>query len=361
MSEEDAMTDAPASAPATTDLTNETRPKYKSWRKKYRKMKTRFDDVMKANSNMFKEEQKLESLAKRLQEQNDQLLDILLDLNSSLELPPELRYNVQYRSNQEYEGIRDLDSANRQLYDLHRMELEGRLPHSQVAQIRAAMEEQIASLDCTPLALLEKDIPHTTLDMSDKDTVNEIADPIAYLSPTHEAEYLDRLDVTYGDPLLSLGTSVPREKTPPSFANMTAREIERETELRNPLSVHNWLKKHNINITDAGDDKSDAGTPGAGKKGGGRNLAKKVGDRAVERARERDDGSPMSSAAGRDGDLEEEMEDATPRGRRARDPDESYRPKGGRSGKSKRKREDGESRGASKKPKTSLGGATSDA
>lgn len=65
------MTDAPASAPATTDLTNETRPKYKSWRKKYRKMKTRFDDVMKANSNMFKEEQKLESLAKRLQEQNE--------------------------------------------------------------------------------------------------------------------------------------------------------------------------------------------------------------------------------------------------------------------------------------------------
>ena len=47
------------------------KPKYKSWRKKYRKMKARFDDVMKDNSTMFKEEQKLEALSKRLQEQNE--------------------------------------------------------------------------------------------------------------------------------------------------------------------------------------------------------------------------------------------------------------------------------------------------
>lgn len=47
------------------------KPKYKSWRKKYRKMKVRFDDMMKDNSTMFKEEEKLELLSKRLQEQNE--------------------------------------------------------------------------------------------------------------------------------------------------------------------------------------------------------------------------------------------------------------------------------------------------
>jgi len=47
------------------------KPKYKSWRKKYRKMKARFDEVIRDNNTLFKEEQKLEALSKRLQEQNE--------------------------------------------------------------------------------------------------------------------------------------------------------------------------------------------------------------------------------------------------------------------------------------------------
>ena len=45
--------------------------KYKSWRKKYRKMKAHFDQVLKENNASFIEEQKLETLNKRLQEQNE--------------------------------------------------------------------------------------------------------------------------------------------------------------------------------------------------------------------------------------------------------------------------------------------------
>lgn len=47
------------------------KPKYKSWRKKYRKMKFKFEDVMKDSNNLYKEEKKLEALSKRLQEQNE--------------------------------------------------------------------------------------------------------------------------------------------------------------------------------------------------------------------------------------------------------------------------------------------------
>ena len=57
--------------PETAETTEAPRPKYKSWRKKFRKMKVHFDDSMKANSNMFKEEQKLENLARRLRESNE--------------------------------------------------------------------------------------------------------------------------------------------------------------------------------------------------------------------------------------------------------------------------------------------------
>jgi predicted nuclease with TOPRIM domain len=45
------------------------KPKYKSWRKKYRKMRVKFEGVLDENKRLFREEQKLEGLAKRLKEE----------------------------------------------------------------------------------------------------------------------------------------------------------------------------------------------------------------------------------------------------------------------------------------------------
>ena len=45
------------------------RPRYKSWRKKYRKMRYKFDGVLEDNKKFFKDEQKLEGIAKRLREE----------------------------------------------------------------------------------------------------------------------------------------------------------------------------------------------------------------------------------------------------------------------------------------------------
>ena len=45
------------------------RPRYKSWRKKYRKMRGRFDGALEENKRVFKEEHKLEAIAKRLREE----------------------------------------------------------------------------------------------------------------------------------------------------------------------------------------------------------------------------------------------------------------------------------------------------
>ena len=68
---DDGIVAGPTELETTDDQPADLRPRYKSWRKKYRKMKARFDDVMKVNSTLFKEEQKLDVLAKRLQEQNE--------------------------------------------------------------------------------------------------------------------------------------------------------------------------------------------------------------------------------------------------------------------------------------------------
>jgi len=71
MSDEQHMNEeAPAAKGSPSDPLAD-KPKYKSWRKKYRKMKARFDEVLKDNNTLFIEEQKLEALNKRLQEQNE--------------------------------------------------------------------------------------------------------------------------------------------------------------------------------------------------------------------------------------------------------------------------------------------------
>ena len=69
MSDDEQTVSAPSGATPSDRLP--PKPKYKSWRKKYRKMKAHFDDVLKENNASFIEEQKLEVLNKRLQEQNE--------------------------------------------------------------------------------------------------------------------------------------------------------------------------------------------------------------------------------------------------------------------------------------------------
>lgn len=71
MSDSESPAQAQAPTHATTggkSLAAAERPRYKSWRKKYRKMKHKFDGVLEENKALFKEEQKLEGIARRLRE-----------------------------------------------------------------------------------------------------------------------------------------------------------------------------------------------------------------------------------------------------------------------------------------------------
>ncbi|KAF2151857.1 hypothetical protein K461DRAFT_158170 [Myriangium duriaei CBS 260.36] len=243
------------------------------------------------------------------------------------------------------------------------LEQEGRYSHAQLVQLKASLQTHLAAADAQPLASLEAESPHLVYNPRDHEfpeAMSEIANNVAFYSYENEEDFLKHLDNKLGEPL-PLATNDKDQTGPNYFSNLSAREMDREVELRNPQSVHNWLKKHNISI-DGTEEKPDTDTPAASGKKGSRKLAQKIGDRALERARERDDGSPIGSVAGNkpDMDLAEEdtgLDDVPSKRRKSRgDNDDTYRPKGGRSGKVKRKREDGESRGSSKKPKTSMGG-----
>lgn len=57
------------SVQAQQSLAQGDRQPYKSWRKKYRKMRAKFDGVLEENKTLFKQEHKLEGTAKRLREE----------------------------------------------------------------------------------------------------------------------------------------------------------------------------------------------------------------------------------------------------------------------------------------------------
>ena len=62
---------APVEQQRFDDVLKEQKMPLRSWRKKYRKMKLKFDRVMDESNALFKDCKKLEVLAKRLQEENE--------------------------------------------------------------------------------------------------------------------------------------------------------------------------------------------------------------------------------------------------------------------------------------------------
>lgn len=77
--------------------------------------------------------------------------------------------------------------------------------------------------------------------MTPNDLPSDLDDdaPTGYLSPDHETEFLLNLDNTLGNPPLG-----SRPIMSSQLAKANEREKEKDSQLRNPVSVHNWLRKH---------------------------------------------------------------------------------------------------------------------
>ncbi|KAB5539384.1 IEC3 subunit of the Ino80 complex, chromatin re-modelling-domain-containing protein [Coniochaeta sp. 2T2.1] len=67
---------------------------YRSWKKKYRKMRVVFEHKMREGENLYKLEQKALETANRLAVENDRLLDLLLDVNNCAQIPPDKRIDL---------------------------------------------------------------------------------------------------------------------------------------------------------------------------------------------------------------------------------------------------------------------------
>lgn len=307
------------------------------------------------------------------------LLELCLDLNQTPSLPASLRYDVatphqRTTAPQIVAAGISPEKADSLLLEYTAAVKEGRIPPIDLHVVREQVEQQLAVQDVRQVDDLAAGIPHAIPTDSTEYPPEMKGDELpGFFTSEQETEYLLRQDAKLGDRLsLSRLAGDPQKdangnqgdkNSADLFSDLTPRELERQLELLNPQSQHNWLRTHNkINgMTDGDDTESLAShdTPKASRKRGGagaKNLAKQVGDRALERARE---GFSPGAASGMGEEDELAFVDENPGSskKRGKDPDGTYRVKGGKSGGrgGKRKRASGEGADGAKKARVDLG------
>ena len=183
------------------------------------------------------------------------MLDLLLDVNESNRLPLHLRYDLRSPTPDAAEvpalepdrspsKIHDANGARAALEEAKVELTTGQITPNTYKDLEIELLEAInkpkrifAHLDATP---------HTTLNsVTPNDLPSDLDDdaPTGYLSPDHETDFLLNLDNTLGNP--SPGS---RPIISSQLAKANEREREKDSQLRNPVSVHNWLRKHHPQV-----------------------------------------------------------------------------------------------------------------
>ncbi|MCJ1285055.1 hypothetical protein MMC26_004393 [Xylographa opegraphella] len=312
------------------DISNgDIKHNYKSYKKKYNKMRHNFKEKMKVSNSLFDEEQRAIKVARRLQEQNDQLLDLLLDVNESAGISPHLRYDLRSPTPSEsaVPGL-EPDVASRKTMDLgsaraaleeakHELSTGQITPHS-YRQLESALNEALHK----PLSLSQlSSTSHTVLeDVPEDDLPHDIGEssPAGYLSLEHEEEYLAILDATLEGP----GS---RHTGSADSHPIRSNDRDKDVALRNPVSVYNWLRKHQPQVflqdSDSPPDRPSTRPSNASKTPRRSTVVPKPDPEVLD-----DEGFLLNASL-----------EGMSRSKRKRE-DEPYRPKGGSSRAYKRKK-----------------------
>ncbi|KAG5918654.1 hypothetical protein E4U42_006778, partial [Claviceps africana] len=234
---------------------------YKSWKKKYRKMRIRFDKKMQECEDLHKKEEKASATVKRLAVETDRILDLLLDVNNSPQIPVDKRIDVSLKptSSRLVLPIDKQHEPQKQLPMKHLSQLMEEVPHSSYSAAKSAKCSYVA--DLCPLE-------------------GEVY-PCSFLSADDLDNYIHDIDSSL-DPETHIPTLAPRAH--PESQTPT------HPQFKNPTSVTNWLRKNapKIFLQDSevhdGDDDGHAGghtggrkTRGSrGERGGGRGRGKRA-------------------------------------------------------------------------------------
>jgi len=299
-------------------------------KKKYRKMRIKFEQTMKQSDVWYKQEQEAANTARRLAQQNDQLLDLLLDINNSAQIPGNQRIDLAVESppiSALPALVNDTELSTAVKCDTP----EGQKVYD---EIRTMLDQKIlakkSNQTAKSLAMLSTSTPHRSLAtgaippelVADLDPGTDGPQPVSYLSPDQIDDYLYDVDVTIGAPLYPTLAPAVNGNTLPSLS-------EKELSVRNPNSVYNWLRRHEpkIFLQDGEGSEKSSGKPGA---------LRGAGKRASIPAPSRPDQVEFVEEDGIGYDIS--LSGSTTKGKRKRDDDGGYRPKGGASRPYKKKK-----------------------
>jgi hypothetical protein len=253
-------------------------------------------------------------------------------MNDSIYIPPHLRYKLSIPGDplpalQEPEHATgfpcDVDTARQRLHEARERLLAGKISAESCKQLEDSLRQTQFAPSVEFASLLE--IPHT--ENADHPVIeDDLATTLGFLSPEHQAEYPSVMD--------SSGGFIPR-----ASERRSSHDRDRETAFRNPVSVYNWLKKH-----------QPGSFPHDGESVSEKQPSRAAGTRASKRATAQ--ASRDEEHYDEDGTLLEVPAAASAAGggagggggggrsKRKRDEDGGYRPKGGSSGRSRKKKDE---------------------
>ena len=289
------------------------------------------------------------SRAKRTQLLNrsliSQLLDLLLDINESTKVLPHLRYDLRsptpdasavpaLEPDVSPSGPSEIESTRAALEEARQDLYTGQITPAAFKTMEAEFH---AILNRTNSLTNLSRVQHTTPDIvaaavMPKELLQEA--PMGYMTPGHEDEYLSTLDTYLANLPPEAPPMLPRPPRP------TDREREKDMQLRNPVSVYNWLREYRPKVflqdprpeeKESVPDKVSSVPESAGHKASPKPPSSSTSKRrpaAVPKQEVEpepeilDDEGNVIGGAG--------IDPPVPKGKRKRD-DDAYRPKGGSS------------------------------
>ncbi|KAJ5967317.1 hypothetical protein N7501_003565 [Penicillium viridicatum] len=310
----ESLPNAPTAAPAPA------KQSVRSFKKKYAKLKVRFELGTRESESLIREELRIEDLSKRIQEQNDQLLEVLLEFNESLHVSPDVRFDLSMPPDPPL-----LPTAEQEIVPLIN---DATLAKQAWKEAKAGLTA--GSIDTSAYRIIEDNIKrnkafapaqqYSTLSQTHHITTDAVEKPendcerqLGYFTPEHETEYYLALDAKLGDG--AAATQLARIPDRPTFA-----ERERDLSMRNPASVYNWLRRNQPQTLQDNEIASE------------KSASRPSNQRSSKRA----------PAQRKDEDMYDEdgtEAQPTPKNKRKREEDTGYRPKGG-SSRSKKKKEE---------------------
>jgi len=340
------------------------RLRYKSWRKKYRKMRLKFDDMMDETNALFIAEHKAWNTARRIQEEIDQIQEILLEMNEDPKIPPHLRWDLRLPDDPDLLHLIQPSTS---------IPASAPPPRSLAKLYTRIVHTDPSTFSTTPPLSTDLLLPPDLLDLDPFNTFTSTGTPPAFLTTEHETAYLTHLDTQLANTpnfshlhALSAGNLPPgiESVAPPTSTLTRSRPLptEKDFATKCPVSVHAWLKRNQPQVFESTaldgkgprrGDRGGAGTHGheagmdseieaPGSSHGGK-ARKSLGAKAAANVKLEEERSRQDAAFDEENELDSN-EGSNASGRRkgrAVEGEESYRPKGGKSS-GKRKRVPGD-------------------